>query len=79
MVKLNNLNSGQQAFTEQPGQTNNQFQQAQTPPNNQQTPKGLEMLTGQKIPPTGALADILSGIQQMQFSLNQVLNQQQQI
>jgi hypothetical protein len=40
---------------------------------------GLEMLTGQKIPPTGALADILSGIQQMQFSLNQVLNQQQQI
>jgi cytoplasmic iron level regulating protein YaaA (DUF328/UPF0246 family) len=25
------------------------------------------------------LADILSGIQQMQFSLNQVLNQQQQI
>jgi hypothetical protein len=37
------------------------------------------MLTGQKIPPTGVLADILSGIQQMQFSLNQVLNQQQQI
>ena len=42
-------------------------------------PIGLEMLTGQKIPPTGVLADILSGIQQMQFSLNQVLNQQQQI
>jgi hypothetical protein len=42
MVKLNNLNPpGPQAFTEQPGQTNSQFQQAQTPLNNQQAPKGL--------------------------------------
>jgi hypothetical protein len=37
------------------------------------------MLTGQKIPPTGVLADILSGIQQVQFQVSQVLTQQQQI
>ncbi|CAI2182472.1 15120_t:CDS:2 [Funneliformis geosporum] len=82
MVKLNN-----QAFAQQPNQqtsfnqTPSQFseQARQQNPLNNQTPKGLEMLTGQKIPPTGVLADILSGIQQMQFSLNQVLNQQQQI
>jgi hypothetical protein len=37
------------------------------------------MLTGQKIPATGVLADILSGIQQVQLSMNQVSTQQQQI
>jgi hypothetical protein len=37
------------------------------------------MLTGQKIPVTGVLADILSGIQQLQISVNQVLTQQQQL
>jgi hypothetical protein len=37
------------------------------------------MLTGQKIPPIGALADILNGIQQLQFSLTQLSNQQQLI
>ena len=42
-------------------------------------PIGLEMLTGQKIPPTGVLADILSGVQQVQFSLNQVLANQQKL
>lgn len=42
-------------------------------------PIGLEMLTGQKIPPIGALADILQGIQQLQFKVQQVLNQQQLI
>jgi hypothetical protein len=42
-------------------------------------PAGLEMLTGQKIPPVGVLADILSGIQQMQLSLSQILANQQQL
>jgi len=42
-------------------------------------PAGLEMLTGQKIPPVGVLADILSGIQQMQVSLSQILANQQQL
>ena len=42
-------------------------------------PVGLELLTGQKIPATGVLADLLSAIQQVQFSVNQVLTQQQQI
>ena len=42
-------------------------------------PVGLEMLTGQKIPATGVLADILQGIQQLQFNLQQVANQQQLI
>ena len=42
-------------------------------------PVGLEMLTGQKIPPVGALADILSSVQSVQFSLQQVLTNQQQI
>lgn len=42
-------------------------------------PVGLEMLTGQKIPATGVLADILSGISQLQISVNQILTQQQQI
>ena len=37
------------------------------------------MLTGQKIPATGVLADILNGIQSLQVSLQQVLNQQQLI
>jgi hypothetical protein len=37
------------------------------------------MLTGQKIPATGVLADILNGIQSLQVSLQQVLTQQQQI
>jgi hypothetical protein len=37
------------------------------------------MLTGQKIPTTGVLADILSGIQRLEISLQQVLNNQQQI
>jgi hypothetical protein len=37
------------------------------------------MLTGQKIPPIGALADILNGVQQLQFNVQQVLNQQQLI
>jgi hypothetical protein len=42
MVKLNNLNPpGQQAFTDAQNQSQSQFQQAQTPLNNQQTPKGL--------------------------------------
>lgn len=49
-------------------------------------PFALEMLTGQKIPATGAMADILSGVQQLQFnlqqlqaSLSQVSTQQQQL
>jgi len=42
-------------------------------------PVGLEMLTGQKIPPVGVLADILSGIQQVQFTQQQILNSQQQL
>ena len=42
-------------------------------------PVGLEMLTGQKIPPTGVLADILSGVQQIQFNLSQIHNNQQQL
>ena len=42
-------------------------------------PVGLEMLTGQKIPPTGVMADILSGVQQIQFSLSQILANQQQL
>jgi hypothetical protein len=42
-------------------------------------PVGLEMLTGQKIPPVGVLADILSGIQQIQVSLSQILANQQQL
>ncbi len=42
-------------------------------------PVGLELLTGQRIPATGVLADLLSAIQQVQFSVNQVLTQQQQI
>jgi TolA-binding protein len=37
------------------------------------------MLTGQKIPATGVLADILQGIQQLQFQVSQVLTQQQQL
>jgi len=37
------------------------------------------MLTGQKIPPTGVLADILSGIQQNQANLTQILANQQQL
>jgi hypothetical protein len=37
------------------------------------------MLTGQKIPATGVLADILSGIQQLQLSVNKALTQQEQI
>jgi len=37
------------------------------------------MLTGQKIPPVGVLADILSGIQQTQASLSQILANQQQL
>ena len=42
-------------------------------------PVGLEMLTGQKIPATGVLADILNGIQQVQFQVSQVLTQQQRL
>lgn len=42
-------------------------------------PMGLEMLTGQKIPPIGVMADILQGIQQLQFQVQQSLNQQQLI
>jgi len=42
-------------------------------------PVGLEMLTGQKIPATGVLADILNGIQLLQVNLQQVLNNQQQL
>ena len=40
-------------------------------------PIGLEMLTGQKIPPVGVMADILSGVQQIQFSLSQLQTNQQ--
>ena len=39
----------------------------------------LEMLTGQKVPPTGAMADILNGVQGLQVSLQQVLAQQRQL
>ena len=42
-------------------------------------PVGLEMLTGQKIPATGVLADILNGIQLLQVNLQQVLTNQQQL
>ena len=37
------------------------------------------MLTGQKIPATGVLADILNGIQLLQVNLQQVLTNQQQL
>jgi hypothetical protein len=37
------------------------------------------MLTGQKIPATGILADILNGLQQVQFGLSQVQATQQQL
>jgi len=37
------------------------------------------MLTGQKIPPVGVLADILSGVQQLQFTQQQILNNQQKL
>jgi hypothetical protein len=42
-------------------------------------PFALEMLTGQKIPATGVLADILSGVQSLQGSLSQVISNQNQI
>jgi hypothetical protein len=49
-------------------------------------PFALEMLTGQKVPPVGVMADILSEVRQVQFqvqqlqaSLSQVSTQQQQL
>src|SRR5687768_9308523 len=41
-------------------------------------PFALEMLTGQKIPATGVMADILNGVQGLQANLQQVLSNQQQ-
>ena len=81
----------QTPFSEQANQTQAQFQ-SNAPPQKglfqipekflqliPWIPVGLEMLTGQKIPPTGVLADILSGVQQIQFSLSQIHNNQQQL
>src|SRR5262249_22315069 len=39
----------------------------------------LEMLTGQKIPPIGVMADILNGVQSLQGSLTRVINNQNQL
>ena len=93
MVEINQFASQQsQGFTEQnqSQQAFNQQNQSQTPKGLFQIPEkwlqlipwipvGLEMLTGQRIPPTGILADILQGIQQVQFQVSQVLTQQQRI
>ena len=82
----------QAPFPEQPASNQAQFQsnQAPSPKGLFQIPEkflqlipwiplGLEMLTGQKIPPTGVLADILDGMQQIQFSLSQLHIKQQQL
>ena len=42
-------------------------------------PVGLEMLTGQKVPPVGVLADILNGVQLCQVNLQQVITNQQKL
>jgi hypothetical protein len=42
-------------------------------------PFAIEAMTGQKVPPTGVLAEILSGVQQVQLSLSQVIINQKQI
>jgi hypothetical protein len=42
-------------------------------------PFALEMLTGQKVPPVGVMADILSLVQQNQVNLNRVIDNQQQL
>lgn len=39
----------------------------------------LEMLTGQKVPPTGVIADISNGVQGLQVSLQQVIANQQNL
>ncbi|RHZ36680.1 hypothetical protein [endosymbiont GvMRE of Glomus versiforme] len=80
-----NQSQNQSQFTEQSQQTQPPTQKGlfQIPEKFLQLipwiPVGLEMLTGQKIPPVGVLADILSGVQQLQFTQQQILNRQQQL